>query len=66
VIMAVAQRCLGAQPAGVGGWTLHFELYEGETTPRAINAAMEQWIRKLPEQYLWSYNRYKGTETVNI
>ena len=66
VLMAVAQRCLGAQPAGVGGWTLHFELYEGETTPRAINAAMEQWIRKLPEQYLWSYNRYKGTETVNI
>ena len=25
----------------------------------AINAAMERLIRRFPEQYLWSYNRYK-------
>jgi KDO2-lipid IV(A) lauroyltransferase len=27
--------------------------------PRQINAALEQVIRTCPEQYLWSYNRYK-------
>jgi len=26
-----------------------------------LNACMEEMIRALPEQYLWSYNRYKGT-----
>ena len=25
-----------------------------------INRAMEHLIRMCPEQYLWSYNRYKG------
>ena len=24
-----------------------------------INAAMEDLIRRFPEQYLWGYNRYK-------
>lgn len=28
---------------------------------RQINAALEEAIRDCPEQYLWSYNRYKGT-----
>jgi KDO2-lipid IV(A) lauroyltransferase len=27
---------------------------------RAINAAMEQLIARCPDQYLWSYNRYKA------
>jgi homoserine acetyltransferase len=26
---------------------------------RAINAAVEGLVRRDPEQYLWSYNRYK-------
>jgi KDO2-lipid IV(A) lauroyltransferase len=64
VLMAVAQRCHATAAVGQGGWEIHFEIYEGSPTPQAVNAVMEQWIRRLPEQYLWSYNRYKGTETV--
>lgn len=30
-----------------------------EQQARAINAAMEQLIARCPEQYFWSYNRYK-------
>ena len=32
-----------------------------EQGARQINAALEAAIRDCPEQYLWSYNRYKGT-----
>jgi KDO2-lipid IV(A) lauroyltransferase len=64
VLMAVAQRRLASEVIEAGGWEIHFEIYEGSAAPQAINAAMEQWIRRLPEQYLWSYNRYKGTATV--
>lgn len=32
-----------------------------EHAARQINAALESLIRDCPEQYLWSYNRYKGT-----
>ncbi len=31
----------------------------GEAGTRRINAAIETAVRKWPEQYLWSYNRYK-------
>jgi KDO2-lipid IV(A) lauroyltransferase len=26
----------------------------------AMNAALESWIAKAPEQYLWAYHRYKA------
>lgn len=32
-----------------------------EQAARQLNAALESAIRDCPEQYLWSYNRYKGT-----
>jgi KDO2-lipid IV(A) lauroyltransferase len=32
---------------------------EGETETRRLNRAIETLIRECPEQYLWSYNRYK-------
>jgi KDO2-lipid IV(A) lauroyltransferase len=32
----------------------------GESAARQLNRALEQMIRRLPEQYLWAYNRYKG------
>ena len=32
-----------------------------EQAARQINAELEAIIRACPEQYLWSYNRYKGT-----
>ncbi|WP_251864341.1 lysophospholipid acyltransferase family protein [Achromobacter sp. Marseille-Q4962] len=47
------------------GWRLHFvrvpePLPEDPTQQAAlINASMEAVIRRYPEQYLWSYNRYK-------
>jgi KDO2-lipid IV(A) lauroyltransferase len=30
-----------------------------ESPVRALNRSLEQLIRRRPEQYLWSYNRYK-------
>ena len=30
-----------------------------ESPARALNRAVEEMIRRCPEQYLWSYNRYK-------
>lgn len=32
---------------------------EGESRARQLNRALESVIRQCPEQYLWSYNRYK-------
>jgi KDO2-lipid IV(A) lauroyltransferase len=34
--------------------------FDGDLAPtRALNAAVESAITQCPEQYLWSYNRYK-------
>jgi KDO2-lipid IV(A) lauroyltransferase len=47
------------------GWRIHYlRLPEpfpatAEALAAAINQAMETLIRRFPEQYLWSYNRYK-------
>lgn len=41
------------------GWRLHVEQMHEEPTPAACNLAMQRLIARLPEQYLWSYNRYK-------
>ncbi|MFA5520519.1 MAG: lysophospholipid acyltransferase family protein [Castellaniella sp.] len=50
------------------GWRIHYQQLE-EPLPTevpelvaAINQAMETLIRRLPEQYLWSYSRYKRPE----
>jgi KDO2-lipid IV(A) lauroyltransferase len=48
------------------GFTMHWEPFTstltGEPTHDAtlLNAALEQVILRCPEQYLWSYNRYKA------
>jgi len=42
-----------------GGWDLEFSRLEGVPTPEAINRELEAFIRRRPEQYVWSYNRYK-------
>jgi KDO2-lipid IV(A) lauroyltransferase len=55
VVVAVGERI-------AGGWRIRFERMEGEPTPEAVNARMEQTIRVLPHQYLWGYNRYKRPE----
>lgn len=57
VIMSYAVRL----PHGEG-YDLHFkplEFVSGVSVAQQINAALEQVIRTCPEQYLWSYNRYK-------
>ncbi|MFN3629185.1 MAG: lysophospholipid acyltransferase family protein [Casimicrobiaceae bacterium] len=46
------------------GFRVHFDPVEGLTAPpgdaaRMLNAAVERAIAYAPEQYLWSYNRYK-------
>lgn len=47
------------------GWRIHYLALTPPAEPTienmvlAINQAMEQLIRRFPEQYLWSYNRYK-------
>ena len=48
-------------PEGAG-YTLHFAplmIDESLSIPQQINSALEAVIRNYPEQYLWSYNRYK-------
>lgn len=48
------------------GYTLRFERLADElpadpaASARALNAAVEDLIRRTPAQYLWSYNRYKA------
>lgn len=52
----------------VDGWRIEFEPWDrtdalDQMSPQdavaAMNAALESWIAKAPEQYLWAYNRYK-------
>ncbi|HWL28943.1 MAG TPA: lysophospholipid acyltransferase family protein [Burkholderiaceae bacterium] len=60
VIMTAGERL----PAGQG-WRIHYLRLpeplptEPEALATAINSAMETLIRRFPQQYLWSYNRYK-------
>lgn len=70
VIMVYAERLTGGQ-----GYHLHFEeLPTARLDEAALNRAIEAQVRRCPEQYLWSYNRYKvpagapappGTNSVN-
>jgi len=54
-IMAFAERL----PHG-RGYRLHFEeLLVDRLDEIALNRAVEAQVRRCPEQYLWSYNRYK-------
>jgi len=48
-------------PQGAG-YRIHFaplEFNQGATIAQQLNAALEKIILDCPEQYLWSYNRYK-------
>lgn len=56
---AVLMACGERLPAGAG-WRVRFESLDGEPTPEVVNRAMEGMIRRLPDQYFWGYNRYKG------
>lgn len=57
VMLVSAER----QPAG-RGYVIRFEPLQldfSASVPMQINAALERLIHAFPEQYLWSYNRYK-------
>lgn len=58
VLLAFARRL----PDGAG-YALSFEEVAadlaGDEGPARLNAVLEGLIRRCPEQYLWSYNRYK-------
>lgn len=55
----------GERLAGGKGWRIHYVRLpeplptDPQALAAAINHAMEQLIRRFPQQYLWSYNRYK-------
>ncbi len=54
ILMAFGERLPWGQ-----GYIVHFEPFNGAPTPTLMNAAIEQLVRKKPEQYLWSYQRHK-------
>lgn len=41
------------------GYIIHIEPLGAEPTPQNINNGIERLVRKCPEQYLWSYGRFK-------
>ncbi|MFA6920488.1 MAG: lysophospholipid acyltransferase family protein [Gallionella sp.] len=57
VLLVSAER-----EAGGRGYIIRFEPLQVDfslSVPQQINAALERLIHAFPEQYLWSYNRYK-------
>ncbi|NLC36436.1 MAG: lysophospholipid acyltransferase family protein [Alcaligenaceae bacterium] len=60
VIMLAGERLPRGQ-----GWRMHYLRLpeplpaEPEALAKLINTSMESLIQRFPEQYLWSYNRYK-------
>ncbi len=54
--------CYGERLPRGDGYALHFTPLDFDMTlsiARQLNAALEGVIRACPQQYLWSYNRYK-------
>lgn len=41
------------------GYILHIEPLQGGATPQNMNDGIERLVRRKPEQYLWSYRRFK-------
>ena len=55
MIMVFAERLPGGR-----GYHLHFEeVPTARFDEAALNRAIEAQVRRRPEQYLWSYSRYK-------
>ncbi|MFA5371533.1 MAG: lysophospholipid acyltransferase family protein [Sideroxydans sp.] len=65
---AAVFMCVGERLPHGAGYALHFSALEfdaASSIPKQMNIALEQTISKLPEQYLWSYNRYKVPRGAN-
>ena len=41
------------------GFILHIEPLTGDASPQNMNDAIERLVRRKPDQYLWSYRRFK-------
>ena len=54
VLLAYGERL----PHGAG-YIIHIETLGMEATPQNINDGIEKMVRERPEQYLWSYRRFK-------
>lgn len=57
VFMTYAERLPGG--AGYNMYFSELKISDFSNLPQKINQALEDIIRRCPEQYLWSYNRYK-------
>jgi KDO2-lipid IV(A) lauroyltransferase len=60
--------CMGERLPRGAGYALHIlplNFDAGTSMPVQLNAALETLIRRHPEQYLWSYNRYKVPRGAN-
>lgn len=42
------------------GYLIHIQPFTAAPTPQNINDAIEQLVRRYPQQYLWSYRRFKN------
>jgi KDO2-lipid IV(A) lauroyltransferase len=58
VFVAIARRLPGSAGFEIDVRRIEGDL-SGEAGARRINAAIEDAVRRCPEQYLWAYNRYK-------
>lgn len=54
VLLAYGERLTWGQ-----GYVFHIEPLNTDSSAQGINDAIEQLVRKKPEQYLWSYRRFK-------
>ncbi|HYD33983.1 MAG TPA: lipid A biosynthesis acyltransferase, partial [Methylophilaceae bacterium] len=54
VLLAFGERL----PSG-RGYHLHIKPLSGSASPQNMNDAIERLVRSKPEQYLWSYRRFK-------
>lgn len=54
VLMAFGERLPWGQ-----GYVIHIEPLQAMPEPAALNRAIEQLVRRKPEQYFWSYQRHK-------
>tara|TARA_S200000501_G_C20726226_1_gene700714 strand:- start:189 stop:1013 length:825 start_codon:yes stop_codon:yes gene_type:complete len=61
LILTYAERLSGGKGFKIYFFDVNTKMYDSlEKQVKIINELMEQLIKKCPEQYLWSYNRYKG------
>jgi KDO2-lipid IV(A) lauroyltransferase len=54
VLMAFGERLANGK-----GYVIHIEPLHEVATTANLNVAIEKLVRRRPEQYLWSYPRYK-------